>query len=272
MVDILANCFEKLASASEQEQTGLKIGGISFNYLKDNIKTTQKNGVDIVVINLQPINVSLVAPSGAGKTTLLSTVMKDITGILPKDFDVYPQSPDDAYRIETYNKALSAMIDGSSIKIKTDVLKGHTTPMKYTFEIAYEDLQNKISVCQSFVIMDTPGAWFEKETRQLEREENLKKCMEHLRKSLILWIPIEAPLLMEASTDKEKSIASRLMKRDAIEKVIHVWAQYRVEKKDAPGCVCFAPIKCETYFSKDNISHKKAVVFSTGLKKITRPF
>jgi ATP-dependent protease Clp ATPase subunit len=94
MVDILANCFEKLASASEQ--TGLKIGGISFNYLKDNIKTTQKNGVDIVVINLQPINVSLVAPSGAGKTTLLSTVMKDITEILPKGFAVYTQSPDDA--------------------------------------------------------------------------------------------------------------------------------------------------------------------------------
>jgi hypothetical protein len=257
MVLTLAKCFEELASTLEK--TGLKIGGNFFNYLKNNMKTIRKNGVDIVVINLQPINLSLVAPSGAGKTTLLSTVMKDITGVLPKGFDAYPQSDDDAFRIAKYNEALSAAIAGNSVKIETRVLEGSTISKKYTFEIAYEDLQKKISVCQPFVLMDIPGTLLDREIRKTVKGDWLD-FIEHLRQSLILWIPIEAPLLMEASIDREKSIASKLMKRNAIEEVIHEWAKYRVEEKDAPGCVCFAPVKCETYFSQD-ATHKKADVF-----------
>jgi len=253
----LAKGFAALAGTLAN--AGIKTGVKFFNYVKDNIKTVQKNGVDLTAISLPPINVSLVAPSGAGKTTLLSTVMKDITGVLPAGFDVRPQSPADAAIIQRFNGALGAAIAGGTIKIDTAVIQGSAVSKKYTYEIVYEDIHRHISVTQPFVLMDIPGGWLDIETRPQAKWEEF---LEHLRKSQVLWIPVEAPLLMTAVTGAEKTVASLLMKREAVGGVVHDWAKYRAAAESGePASVCFAPIKCETYFSQDNTGKKAEEFF-----------
>jgi hypothetical protein len=97
--------------------------------------------------------------------------------------------------------------------------------------------------------MDIPGGWLRQEDRPADQWERYE---EHLQNSIALWVPIEAPLLMEAKTPDQKKKMARFLRTTDVRDVVEQWAKYRMleEHKHEPAILCLAPIKCETYFSK----------------------
>ena len=170
-------------------------------------------------IELKPVNISLVAPSGFGKTTLISTIMKEIDLTLQKtdkertyELAARPKSEEDDKRLEENNR------------------------MK----------NNKRELIQPFCMMDIPGGWINPENRigkdVQSQWENFEK---HLHESRILWIPIDSVALMEARTTKERDLQAKLMDVTDVANLVVEWAKYRTN--DEESCVCFIPLKCETY-------------------------
>jgi GTP-binding protein EngB required for normal cell division len=193
---------------------------------------------------LPPIYVSVAGPSGVGKTTLIATIMRDVTNDLPAPFKVSPATLADAERIAKFNRKLQAAISAESFTFNSQALGGTQEIAVYEYRIEYKDM-----VQQPFDIMDIPGGWLWVEKRPVDQWQRYE---EHLHRSSSLWIPVEAPLLMEAKTPDEKNKAALFLMTTDVRDVVEQWAKYRELEvhRDEPAVLCFAPIKCETYFSR----------------------
>ena len=204
-------------------------------------------------IELKPINISLVAPSGFGKTTLISTIMHEMNLRLTKtdkersyELDIRPTNEEDNNRLLKINKVFDNAIVANCGKISTVSIEGSGEIASYNYEIAMSAPGNKKELIQPFCMMDIPGGWINPEERQGSEVENQwEKFEEHLHESKILWIPIDAVALMEVRTPKEKSASAKLLNVTDISNLAMEWAKYRTD--DEESCICFVPIKCETY-------------------------
>jgi hypothetical protein len=235
-----------------------------------------KNGVPEVSIELDPIHISLIAPTRAGKTTLLSTVMKDAETALTAPFKVRAKSREDEIRVGNLNEKIARAIgEGTLID---EAIKGGAEITEYNYEIVYEHTheiapsgkkpaeQLRFTVTQPFNLMDIPGGWLDVEKHP---EGEWQRFTAHLHKSVALWVPIDAPILME-SRDMDGQIGGI---REGILKIARVqdivvneWAKYRTfwreqweqhralgqgqEEHEPAAVLCLAPLKCETYFSQ----------------------
>ncbi|MHC6203049.1 hypothetical protein ACYULU_07630 [Breznakiellaceae bacterium SP9] len=246
---------------------GMKAGSNLFQWIGEHTRVDEVTGM--LITELPPINVSLVAPSGAGKTTLLSTVMMHTRKALNKagGFQIRPKLRTDEIILSKFDTDLEACIAAGSIEIDIGSVPPTLDSQKYTFEIVYENKDKKVSVTQPFVMMDIPGGWLDPERRP---EVKYNEFKEHLHKSSVLWIPVEAPLLMKAIKPLDKAAASKLMKIQTVGEIAQEWAQFRGAKPEEPASVFFAPVKCETYFSKDK-SGKFAKEFEALFDEKYRP-
>lgn len=207
-------------------------------------------------MELTPINVAMLAPTGAGKTSLLSTIVKYIKDNLnvAEGFGIKPCNRKDEVILNTFNSDLHAKIDAEDFKFDSGFLPGTTESRKFEFEITLNS-QADTEVKQKFVIMDIPGAWLEPDRRSaVSGWEDFKQ---HLYSSRIIWIPVEATVLMEVNQNsaREKGLSSRISCRDEIETLVKEWAQFR--KKDGVAASAnFVITKCESYHSKDDSKGK----------------
>ncbi len=235
-----------------------------------------KNGVPEVSIMLNPIHISLIAPTRAGKTTLLSTVMKDAETALPAPFKVRAKSREDEIRVDRLNNKITQAIGNGTLI--DEAIKGSAEITEYNYEIVYEHTheiapsgkkpaeQLRFTVTQPFNLMDIPGGWLDVENRP---EGEWRRFTEHLHKSVALWVPVDAPILME-SRDMDGQIggiAAGILKIAKVQDiVVNEWAKYRTyrheqwaqqralgheqEEHEPAAVLCLAPLKCETYFSQ----------------------
>ncbi len=207
-------------------------------------------------MELTPINVAMIAPTGAGKTSLLSTIVKYIKEKLnvADGFGISPCNRRDEVVLNTFNTELRAKIDAEDFKFESGFLPGTTVSRKFEFEITLNS-QAETEVKQKFVIMDIPGAWLEPDQRT--NVTGWDEFKQHLYNSRIIWIPVEATILMEVNQNsaREKGLSSRISCRDEIENLVKEWAQFR-QKDGLPASANFVITKCETYHSKDDSKNK----------------
>ncbi len=207
-------------------------------------------------MELTPINVAMIAPTGAGKTSLLSTIVKYIKDNLnvAEGFGIKPCNRKDEVVLNTFNTELRAKIDAEDFKFDSGFLPGTTVSRKFEFEITLTS-QADTEVNQKFVIMDIPGAWLEPDQRT--NVAGWDEFKGHLNNSRIIWIPIEATVLMEVDQNsaRQKGLSSRVSCRDEIENLVKEWAQFR-QKDGLPASANFVITKCETYHSKDDSKGK----------------
>ncbi len=203
-------------------------------------------------MELTPINVAMIAPTGAGKTSLLSTIVQYIKDNLnvADGFGIKPSNRKDEDVLNTFNSDLRAKIDAEDFKFESGFLAGTTVSRKFEFEITLTS-QADTEVKQKFVIMDIPGAWLEPDQRT--NVSGWDEFMDHLKISRIIWIPVEATVLMEVNQNSasEKGASSKISCRDEIEELVKEWAQHR-QKDGLPASANFVITKCETYHSKDD--------------------
>lgn len=211
-------------------------------------------------IELKPINISLVAPSGFGKTTLISTIIKDMELTLTRtdknrtfELNVRPKNEDDNKRLYENNKTIVQAINTGSGRLSTIAIEGTGKISSFQYEIALSAPDNKKELIQPFCMMDIPGGWINPENRKGgDISSKWSEFEAHLHESRILWIPIDAVALMEAKTPDEEKMRSELMDIADMASLASEWAKYRTD--DEESCICFVPVKCETYklFENEN--------------------
>lgn len=217
-------------------------------------------------VELKPINISLVAPSGFGKTTLISTIMREMNLTLTKtdkgrswELDVKPKNEEDEIRLRNNDKAIVEAINAGNGRIASVSIAGTGSIASYNYEIVLTAPENKTELVQPFCMMDIPGGWINPDNRmRSDVSKQWEDFEKHLHDSKILWIPIDAVALMEAHTQKERDLQSKLMDISDVSNLAAEWAKYRPD--DDESCICFVPLKCETYnlFTDDkNVEFRK---------------
>lgn len=208
---------------------------------------TADDGTEYTVTHLPPVCVSVVAPSGAGKTSLIAALYKYIEENFENNdsFFVKPSSSKDEYRLQQINNKIDSEIQSGKMMLDSGV--GTTQINEFTFQIVmpYSDTE---FISQPFVIMDIPGKFMNPDMRG---SDEYKEFEDFLSNSEIVWIPVEAPLLVEPENGEQRGIASRLSEREGIEECMKLWADF-TEKSNTLGSVHFVMTKCETYHSQDS--------------------
>jgi hypothetical protein len=91
--------------------------------------------------------------------------------------------------------------------------------------------------------------------------------MSHLEQSSLLWLPIDSGILCEPITSDEKSIATALLDTVDIDTLVNMWANNRTSDEEAS--ICYIPVKCESYYSKDKSPNKnKASQLKVDFRKM----
>ena len=237
---------------------GKKIGPavkVTFKTFIDFLTSAKKDKDGITHVDLDPIYITLVAPRGAGKTSLLATVISYINNNITKadGFTVSPCTETDGTRIAQFNSVLSARMQAGSFKFDSGFLRPDNELSKFDFELKFNVENEKTVLHQKFIVMDIPGGWI---------SDNIAfptEFTEHFHKSRILWIPIEAPALMEVDykSESEMGHSANVLCIERVGEFIKEWAAIR-NKEDEPCSANFAITKCETYHTQDDTKTKAA--------------
>lgn len=212
---------------------------------------------DKVIGSFEPIYITLIAPRGAGKTSLLSTILKFMGDKVSGSAGIEVKSckEDDEKRMNEFHAQLDTFIKAGEFNF-TSAGDPSAAINKFEFEIEFTRIPNAV-IKQKFIIMDIPGGIINNQEKNVEFEE-------HLEKSRILWIPVEAVALMpvlEGAKDEEegrKNVLCASLMSGRLEK----WAQKRLKFKGVPCSANFVLMKSESFFShkKDNSQPAKVEI------------
>ena len=221
---------------------------------------------DNVFDSPMPFNISLVAPSGFGKTTLLATLIQEAQNKFtdPKNgMTVVCGNQDDEKRIKQANEELHNVIlagQAGYTKKVSPRLAGSADIKKFTFYLQHQC--GDVTVRQPFSIMDIPGGWINPKNRISETmNAKWEEFKEHLHSSRLLFVPIDATLVMEWATDKERATAVKLLDSNSTNDLIKEWAQYRKGELERTSVLFFMPIKCEKYRNKSKELEERVKLF-----------
>lgn len=201
---------------------------------------------------LDTVKIAVIAPTGAGKTALISTVCDFIRESKASNkakgysFDIEDIVAEDAADFAT---ALDGKLAAKNLDFNSALIPGSRECAEYTFSIKFTDKNTGLTIEQPFCVLDIPGA-FINNPDSYKNNAQYDKFIDHLDNSRILWIPIDAPVLMECNTDTQKGYSRVLRRRDNLKRFAKEWAEYAAENNVTDYCN-FVLVKCESYFSKD---------------------
>ena len=254
---MLAVCYENGWVLKRDPDEAKKCRKIAQHF-ENHISVKTPNLKEGLELEHSPFNISMVAPSGFGKTTLLVTIMNSAENKMnnpKKGLSIACEDEDDQRRLkEAHNKLnndIMACVDNFTGKVEP-TLPGTGEPKKFNFY--FQQSEEEASFRQPFSIMDIPGGWINPQNR-ITDEMNIKweDFKEHLHVSRLLFVPIDATLIMECSTEKEKCAAVKILDNSSTSELIKEWAMYRKGEFDETGktsALFFVPVKCEKYRNK----------------------
>lgn len=197
---------------------------------------------------LNPVNIAVVAPTGAGKTALISTVCDFIKSKTNKaDGFILEIEGKAAKELNTFKMKLKANLSAKNVKFDSATIDPTSECTHYDFSIS---LQNEnLLIKQPFKILDIPGA-FINDPYSFQNSSEYEMFIKHLDSSRILWVPIDAAVLMEAKT-QDQITASELIRRVSnLEDFVKEWSDFAAKNNKTDYCN-FVLLKSESYFSKD---------------------
>lgn len=197
---------------------------------------------------LDPVNIAVVAPTGAGKTALISTVCDFIKSKTNKaEGFILEIEGKAAKELNTFKMKLKANLSAKNVKFDSATIDPTSECTHYDFSIS---LQNEnLLIKQPFKILDIPGA-FINDPYSYQNSSEYEMFIKHLDSSRILWVPIDAAVLMEAKT-QDQITASELIRRVSnLEDFVKEWSDFAAKNNKTDYCN-FVLLKSESYFSKD---------------------
>ncbi|WUH90419.1 hypothetical protein OG900_10110 [Streptomyces sp. NBC_00433] len=190
--------------------------------------------------------VAVVGPHAAGKTTLLASVFTDTQKRLASTSLTVRMDGPTKVRVDKHSKTLAAAITREEFNPKA--LEGTQSIEHFHFSLrSLGDAELEVP----FDILDYPGGWLDAATRQRAgvTDKRWAQCEEHIANSIMLMVPIDAAVLMEARTPTQRAAAQHWLGIHEVVEMAGVWGRFRnlPDHREEPALVMLVPIKCEKY-------------------------
>ncbi|MYT37017.1 hypothetical protein GTY66_13285 [Streptomyces sp. SID8356] len=200
---------------------------------------------------------SMVGPSRVGKTTLLTAILAETETMLSGSGIALALDESTEMRIRRNRRDLRRAIEAREFDAAS--LGGSQSMFVYEVELkAAGDTLPGIP----FSLLDYPGAWLDPAERAVrpEAKEKWPECEAHIAESLMLLVPVEAAVLMEAVTPAQRGAVADLLGFEDVEAMARKWARARnlPEHRDEPAVLVLAPLKCEKYFDDNGGKGREA--------------
>lgn len=202
--------------------------------------------------------VAVTGPSRVGKTTLLTAVLSETHTLLEGTPVSVAMDEPTRKRVRAQERDLRRAIEVG--EFDAAALGGTQTVSRYHVALRAEGDE---SIEIPFELLDYPGQWLDPDVRDEvpQAKEAWPGYLEHVRNSIMLLVPIDAAVLMEAVLPRQKAAVGELLALLDVEEVGRTWAKGRglEDTWDEPAVVVLAPLKCEKYFGDNGgIGHDEA--------------
>ncbi len=192
--------------------------------------------------------VALAGPSRVGKTTLLTAILSDTAKLLASTPVTVSMDEPTENRVRAQQKDLRRAIEVGEFNAAA---LGSTQQMNRYRVALHAEGDESIEI--PFELLDLPGGWLDPEVRKQKEEIRTAwlEYLEHVRNSVMLLVPIDSAVLMEAVLPKERAAVVDQLALLEVEDVGRTWAKGRSlddDRKGEPAVVVLAPLKCEKYF------------------------
>ncbi|MCF3136768.1 GTPase [Streptomyces olivochromogenes] len=188
--------------------------------------------------------IGVLGPSRVGKTSLIASILADSSRFLGgTKVTLKPRTTDTEIRIMNRREDL----DGAVLAGHFDHVALAGTQEATRFDLALETGASGAGL--RLTLLDFPGGWLKAANRPPEQEEEWQKCREFMAESSVLLIPIDATVLMEASTPRHRRALPATLNTAEVQSVAEDWATERLMRPDEPALVILVPVKCESYFA-----------------------
>ncbi|WP_033824578.1 hypothetical protein [Kitasatospora sp. MBT63] len=190
---------------------------------------------------------SMVGPSRVGKTTLITAILAETETMLAGSGISLAMGEETELRVRRNRRNLRRAVEGREFEASS---LGGTQSMAL-YDVSLQAVGDS-SVQIPFSILDYPGGWLDPDTRpqSTAAKESWAACEAHITESLMLLVPVEAAVLMEAVTPAQRRAAVDLLGFEDVQAMARKWAQARnqPEHREEPAVLVLAPLKCEKYF------------------------
>jgi GTPase SAR1 family protein len=221
----------------------------------------------------EPFKVALVGPSGVGKTTLVTAILSETEDLLSNTKVTVVTEEKTASRVRAQKKELYSAIAAGEFNAEA---------LRNTQEMSVYDLMlqadGEFGLEVPFSVLDYPGGWLDPELRTEMARRLWPLCEAYIRESVMLLLPIDSALLMEAVNKAQLAAVPDLLGIVDVETVAVKWARARASHPDEPAVVVLAPLKCEKYFEDnggsgheaDDLERRVAEIYGEVLRKIRK--
>ena len=204
--------------------------------------------------------IGIIGPTRVGKTSIITALLEQGQELLAGDAVSIEGVGITEKRINQYLDELrgSLMAD----EFNPGGLRGNNR--KYEFKVQISVGNSKLT----WAILDYPGDWLDK--GKCPSEKDWEYCQAWIKESIVLLVPIDAAVVMESTTTKERQEANKTLQIAQAEQIARKWAKGRIEKNE-PGLLILVPVKCETYFSDNGGRNDQSEDLFNHIKECYQP-
>lgn len=190
-------------------------------------------------------HIGFLGPSRIGKTTIVAAMVEEFKRFAEEYSKHYAAKLSLTFGDKITGQKLTARINELKGSIVAGEFKEGSLAGTGEYETFALTLECSQSPCfkQTYVLHDFLGEW----VNNPEKKQALE-----FKSWDVLIVPIDATLLMEARTPKQKGWARNQL---AVEQVCDMVRDWSGSRENAGLCI-LTPIKCETYFSKPKLNKR----------------
>jgi hypothetical protein len=187
--------------------------------------------------------IGMVGPSRVGKTSLITALLHDGqrllegTPISMKAIGTATQKRLSQHRRELDGSLLAGEFDAGALGGSQD---------QFTFHLLLDTGVPDTGI--ELQLLDYPGGWLDPHTRPAGVEAQWEECERFLEQCSVLIVPVDAAVLMEATTASHLRNVPTILGTPQVTDVVRSWLKRRNERPDEPALLMLCPVKCESYF------------------------
>jgi len=210
----------------------------------------------------ESVKIATIGPAGVGKTSLITAVIDDAQRLLAgMPASVVPVGETSVLVHDNRDGVRAALAEGE--------FKG---ALGGTQELRYYRLGLRAGPGHAFEIpfdvLDFPGKWLSRGYQFQSGEQALwQECEEHVADSVMMLLPIDASVVMEARTAEQRRAVWTLLGLPKVEELVRDWAKYRIKAPAEPAVLVLAPLKCEKYF-RDGPRGRAATILEERVREL----
>jgi hypothetical protein len=207
----------------------------------------------------------MVGPSRVGKTSLITALLHDGqrllegTPISMKAIGTATQKRLSQHRRELDGSLLAGEFDAGALGGSQD---------QFTFHLLLDTGVPDTGI--ELQVLDYPGGWLDPHTRPAGVDAQWEECERFLEECSVLIVPVDAAVLMEATTASHLRAVPTILGTPQVTDVVRSWLKRRNERPDEPALLLLCPVKCESYFDDNGGRRDQSATLLQWVRKVYR--